>query len=72
MKGKTVMNLALKFKIYEKFGTQWRFARFIKMHESDVSRVIKGRRILSSDAKEEWAKVLGCKKKEIFNGSTNS
>ena len=66
------MNLNLKFRIYEKFKTQWRFAQAVQMHESDVSRVIAGRKIIPEDTKTNWAKILGCKVGEIFDGSENS
>ena len=66
------MNFNLKLRILKKFRTQWEFSQSVGMHESDVSRVISGRRRLDPDTQVKWAKVLGCKTKEIFNGSPDS
>jgi hypothetical protein len=65
------MNFDLKMRILKKFRTQWEFAQSVVMHESDISRVISGRRKLSQDAKKKWSEVLGCRIKEIFNGASN-
>ena len=65
------MNFDLKVRVLKKFRTQWEFSQAVGMHESDVSRVIAGRRELKPDVQVKWAKVLGCKTKEIFNGAAN-
>jgi len=50
----------LKAKIIEQFGSQWRFAQAIGVHESMVSKAIHGRRPLDEATKKEWAEVLKC------------
>ena len=60
------MNLQLKMKILEKFGSQWSFAKRINIHESYISQVIRGKRILSPEKKDEWARILKCKIFDIF------
>ena len=54
------MNKFLKGKIVERFGTQFEFARAIGEHESIVSRVIRGRHIMTVDCRKKWAQALGC------------
>jgi len=61
------MNLKLRLKIIEKFQTQSDFAAKIGINESVISRVVRGRRELSAEAKGEWAKALKCKPEEIFS-----
>ena len=53
------MNRKLKGKIVEKFGSQWEFAQAVHEHESNVSRIIRGRRELSGESKKVWADALG-------------
>lgn len=60
------MNKKLKGKIIERFGSQFEFARKIAAHEADVSRVIRGRKDLSQDERDRWAKILQCKPADIF------
>ena len=61
------MNIRLKLKIIEQFRTQADFAMEIGGNESLVSRVIRGRRVLPAEKKEQWAKVLKCESREIFS-----
>lgn len=60
------MNRILKAKIIEIYRTQADFAAAIKVNESAVSRVVRGRRNLDSDSQKEWAQALGCKEGELF------
>ncbi len=60
------MSLALKFKVIEKFGTQWKFARAVDDHESVVSRAIQDRQKLGAEKKKKWADALGVDVAEIF------
>ena len=60
------MNLRLKAKIIEKYGTQADFAQEIDTDETIISRVVRGRRKLDSNKKYVWAKALRCQLKEIF------
>lgn len=61
------MNRKLKGKIVEKFGTQFEFAKIVNEHESNISRVIRGRRELCEEDKKVWAVVLGAEVKDLFN-----
>lgn len=45
----------MKARIIEVFGTQADFAEAIEAHESNVSRVIRGRKTLSQKDQEHWA-----------------
>jgi plasmid maintenance system antidote protein VapI len=60
------MNLKLKAKIVEKYGTQADFAQVIDIDDTLISKIIRGRRKLDPDKQFEWAKALGCKPKDIF------
>ena len=61
------MNRKLKGKIVEKFGTQYEFSKIINEHESNVSRVVRGRRELSQADQKIWAEVLGAELKDLFD-----
>lgn len=61
------MNRKLKAKIVEKFGTQFEFSKAINEHESNISRVIRGRRELNEEDKKAWAKILEMDINELFN-----
>ncbi len=61
-----IMNFLLKTRIIEKFGTQVDFAQEIKVSETLVSKIIRGRRTLDSERQLIWAKALGCNPKELF------
>lgn len=60
------MNRKLKAKIVEKFGTQADFAQVVKIDETIVSRVVRGRRILQADTQKQWANVLQTQPCELF------
>lgn len=60
------MNRKLKAKIIENFESQSNFAQIIKVDETIISRVVRGRRILPVEAQERWATALGAKREEIF------
>jgi len=60
------MNLKLKEKIVEKYGTQADFAQVIEMDDSLISKIIRGRRKLDPEKQIEWANALGCQPKDIF------
>ena len=59
-------NLRLKGKIVEKFGSQTDFATVLKLKESYVSYIVRGRRKLDPGSQAEWASRLGCKVSDIF------
>jgi plasmid maintenance system antidote protein VapI len=61
------MNLNLKFKIIERYGCQADFAVAVSAHESEVSRVVHGRRQLPDELKLKWAKALNCPQEHLFN-----
>ena len=54
------MNNKLKAKIIERFGSQADFAQEIQVDESIVSRIVRGRRVLSPEDQATWCKVLDC------------
>ena len=56
----------LKSKIIEHFGSQWQFARKLNAHESLVSKVIRGRRSLSLEDQNRWARALKCSRADLF------
>jgi transcriptional regulator with XRE-family HTH domain len=58
--------LKLRARIIEKFGVQADFAEALGVDESLVSRILHGRRTLSSEDSEKWAKLLKCKAEELF------
>ena len=60
------MNKRLKARIIEVFGTQADFAEAIDDHESNISRVIRGRKVLSKKEQEHWASILKCTPNEIY------
>ena len=62
------MELDLKKKILEKYGSQIRFAHAVGESETVVSKVVRGWRSISQQKQEAWAKALECETKEIFNG----
>lgn len=62
------MNLKLKIKIIENFGTQADFAQEIKEDETLVSRVVRGRRTLPEEKQAQWAKALNTDRNELFGG----
>jgi len=54
------MNKKLKAIIYEQFGTQADFASAMRMDETIVSRIVRGRRILKPEEAKKWARILDC------------
>lgn len=60
------MNKRLKSRIFEVFGTQSDFAKFLGVHESRISQIIRGRRSLSVEDQKKWAAVLNCSVELIF------
>jgi len=61
------MNKRLKAKVFECFGLQVDFAAAIGVSDSQVSRIIRGRRTLSDEEKSRWAAVLGCNPEDLFS-----
>lgn len=60
------VNVKLKAKIIEQFGSRVDFARALKINEQTISRVIRGREGLPEEAQKHWAKKLCCDVKELF------
>ena len=60
------MNLKLKARIIEKYGTQADFAPVIDTDESLISKIIRGRRTLPVEKQVEWAEALGSTPRELF------
>jgi transcriptional regulator with XRE-family HTH domain len=54
------MNLDLKFAILKKFRSQADFAEAVGVHESNASRVVRGRKKLKPEQAKEWATILNC------------
>ncbi len=46
--------------------TQYAFAKAVDMHETDVSKVLSGRRPLSEKDRAIWAKELNCKPEDVL------
>jgi DNA-binding transcriptional regulator YdaS (Cro superfamily) len=46
--------------IYGEFDSQSDFAQALGIHESAVSQVLRGRRVLSPEDQSKWVKVLSC------------
>jgi len=63
------MNWKLKKRILEFYQSQANFAEAAKVHDSMISRVVRGRRKLSIEEKKRWALLLRCKPEQIFHGS---
>lgn len=61
-----MMNKTLRLRIIERYGTQADFAQDVRVDESLVSRVIRGRRRLSSNDQKRWAKYLRSKPGKLF------
>jgi transcriptional regulator with XRE-family HTH domain len=60
------MNKVLKGKIVERFGSQREFARFIGVHETFISRVVRMHHELDDDTRNQWAAVLDVDVKTLF------
>ncbi len=65
------VNARLKMRIMEKFGTQVDFATDNDFTEQRVSKVVRGRVILSPTEQKEWAGILECQPIEIFGNNIN-
>lgn len=65
------MNKKLKAKIFEVYGSQADFAHSVRVHESDVSRIIRGRRSLPESEQRRWAMFLHVKPEEVFEDGRN-
>jgi plasmid maintenance system antidote protein VapI len=52
------VNWTLKRKIYKLFGSQAAFAQKVKRSESDVSRIINGRKKLNEREAQKWQEIL--------------
>ena len=61
-----MLNKKLKAKIIELYGCQADFAIELNIDESYISRIIHGRRHLSDEEKERWAKLLKCNMQDLF------
>jgi len=56
----------LKQVIVEKYGSAAEFSMHVLEDESAVSRIINGRRGLSVDRQNVWAKMLKCPRTQLF------
>ena len=65
---KPTMNHELRKKIIEQFGSQLSFAFQIGEQDNTVSKVVRGWRKISPEKQKKWAKALGCKPKDVFDG----
>ena len=61
------MNLKLKGKIVEKFGSQSRFAQVAEVDETLVSRVVHGYRELDMDEQIRWVEILDTDRGVLFD-----
>ena len=59
-------NLRLKAMIILKFGTQYGFANALGVRDPWISKVINWHEYLPIDTERHWAKMLGCKRTDIF------
>ena len=60
------MNIPLKVKIIENYGSQWKFASVLKIDDSIVSKVVRERKPLADAKKRLWAQKLKCGVEDIF------
>jgi transcriptional regulator with XRE-family HTH domain len=60
------MNLKLKARIIERFGTQADFAQAMEIDDSIISKIVRGRRQLDPENQYLWAKVLRSTPRELF------
>lgn len=67
------MNKKLKAKIIEHYGSQFLFAVMMGLHETAVSRIIRGRRTLSAEDRKRWADALNVDEPDtLFEGGNDS
>ncbi len=64
------MERTIRREILKRFDNQGDFAQKLGMNETQVSRVLHGRRKLTRDEAKAWADVLECDP-AIFNGVTS-
>jgi hypothetical protein len=50
----------IRIEILKMFHSQSNFSQAVKIHESKVSQVLNGRRLLRKEESESWAKTLNC------------
>ena len=55
-----MLHRGLRVAILTKFDTQGDFALRLKIHESRVSQILRGRRKLSEGEARRWARILKC------------
>ena len=60
------MNLELKAEIIRRYGSQANFSTALRLDESLVSRVVRGRRTLEPEEQQKWALALGKKPADLF------
>lgn len=60
------MNLELKFAILKKFGCQADLAMALRISESRLSRIVRGRQTPGPALKEAMAKILGVNQEDIY------
>lgn len=61
-------NRILKSKIVLHFGSSFRFAHHLGIHESAVSKIIHGWKCLEEKEKMRWAQHLKSTVEELFGG----
>jgi|GEM_PF-1702599 len=61
------MNMRLKLRIIEQYGTQRKFAQTLGVPESVVSNAVRG--AASPRHKERWAEALNCTVDDIFGNN---
>jgi len=71
MNGGETMNVNLKFKIYEKYGTQCDAAKEFNMREDRLSQIIRGRRRASNQEKKLISSKLNEKTESLFPENDN-
>ncbi len=53
------MNLKIRAKIIERYGSQANFSTVVKRDEAFISRVLHRRRYLTMEEAERWGELLG-------------
>ena len=61
-----MQNVKLRKKIKERFNSQVAFAYHLGEHDSFVSKVVRGWKILPPERQDKWAKALKAEPKELF------
>jgi len=60
------INLRLKTRILERFGTQFNVARALGMSEDRLSRIIHGRKEPTPEEMKEICRILSARQEDIF------